>query len=445
MYVVSQSSGTVYRYDWLTGNCLSTINTGLNGLGGVLYDKSNNTLYASEFTTDFTGYRIIEYNAATGAQIGVLNVSGASGLANMALGSDGSLYVSSFSFSNGTVYKYNSSTGVFTPLSGSFLGASGLAFDSSGNLDVVGMMTFNVYQFNSSGTAVGDLISNSGGLYFPCDIIIDPDGNILVSSMGDSNSNGYIGKYNSTTGAAINTSFISTIVEPTALAIEPALWTGGASGTGWKNSANWHGTPPVYQGDVRFGSIGTGGHATNNNDFDSGTQFNGITFIAGAPSFKLQGNTIKLGGPVINQSDNDQEIDLDMELVLGGGSFDTGDHNITVGGLISGDGSLTKKGSGTLSLVGGVKYTGSTIVTAGTLDIAGPLTDSPTIIVEGENSELLAQSIVADTLTIGSGTISGGATADADLKAVPEPGAMALLATAGWLAPLVFLSRRRKT
>jgi hypothetical protein len=63
----------------------------------------------------------------------------------------------------------------------------------------------------------------------------------------------------------------------------------------------------------------------------------------------------------------------------------------------------------------------------------------------------LAQSIVADTLTIGAEAtveikaIPDGVTADADLKAVPEPGAMALLATAGSLAPLVFLSRRRKT
>ncbi len=103
------------------------------------------------------------------------------------------------------------------------------------------MITHNVYQFDSGGTAVGELVPVAGGgLNFPSDIVIDPDGNLLVSNMGDDKADppisGYIGKYNLTTGAAINSSFItfsgSTLVQPTAMLIEPyGVWTGGAAGT----------------------------------------------------------------------------------------------------------------------------------------------------------------------------------------------------------------------
>ncbi len=41
--------------------------------------------------------------------------------------------------------------------------------------------------------------------------------------------------------------------------------------------------------------------------------------------------------------------------------------------------------------------------------------------------------------------LPGGPLGIETIQAVPEPGTMALLATAGLLAPLVFLPQRRKT
>ncbi len=461
LFVTSLSSGNVLRYNWMTGAYLGVFASGLYGPSGLLFDRANNLLYVSEFG-NFDGHEIVCYNASSGAEITRFGSESGGGLADMAMGSDGKLYVSDWYY--GQIMRFdpanNYSAEVFAGAA-NLWGSNGLVFDPSGKLDVVGMMTNNVYQFDSSGAPVGELVpAANGGLNFPSDIVIDPDGNLLVSNMGDDKADpptsGYIGKYNLTTGAAINSNFITfagpNLVQPAAMLIEPAVWTGGAAADiGWKNFANWRGTPPVYPAAILFGAVETGNHATNNNDFDPGTQFNGITFTVDATQYKLQGNAIKLGGPVINQSAQDQEIDLDMELVLGGGLFDTGDRTLTVGGLISGAGSLTKKGSGTLSLTGGVSYSGSTFVTAGTLDIAGPLDDSPTVDIEGAGSELLAQSIVADMLTIGAGAtvvikpIPGGPAACADLKAVPEPGTTALLVTAGLLVPLVFPPRRRKT
>jgi autotransporter-associated beta strand protein len=466
LFVASEATGTVYRYNWLTPNNPDPINTGLNGIGGLLYDNASNTLYVSEYN-GFTGRRIVKYNATTGAQIGVLDVGDAAqDLADMALGTDGSLYVSSYW--DGKVYKGNSNTGNFSALSGisgMLQGASGIVLDSSDKLniklDVIGMWTNNVIQCKSDGNSGHELVPMSGGgLDWPSDIVIDPDGNLLISSIGYDTPNGYIGKYDSTTGTEIEPSPFITFSEstqPTALLIEPAVWTGGAAEIdSWTNAANWRGTPPVYPLPIIFG-VATGGHVTNFNDYASLTQFNGITFATGAPQYTLQGNAIKLGGPVVNQSANDQEIDLDMQLVPGGGSFDTGDQKkLTIGGLISGDGSLIKKGSGTLTITGGLTYTGLTDIQAGTLQIntgistaLANITGAGALVIDNTTT-LSANSVAVGTVTIGAGStlvinaLPGGPEAFTELKAVPEPGNMALLATAA-LAQIAFLSRRRKT
>jgi autotransporter-associated beta strand protein len=455
LFVSSLATGEVLRYNWATGAYLGVFASVPNGPSGLLFDRAKNLLYVSEYGGG-SGNEIDCYSASSGTNpIAQFGYAQGAQYAGMAMGSDGKLYVSDWSDGKIMIFDPANNYSAGDPIEATYLyNPNGLVFDPSGYLYVAGMGLSNVYKFNSSGAMVGNgpLVS---GLNWPSGIAIDPDGNLIVSSMGDYTVNGYIDKYDSTTGAPINpnSKFItfSESTQPTALLVEPALWTGSA-GIYWNNSANWHGTPPVYQGDIRFGAVKTGGYITNNN-FDQWTQFNGITFIsdANASSYTLQGNAIKLGGPVVNQSANDQEIDLAMELVPGGGAFDTGGHNITVGGLISGAGSLTKKGGGTLSLVGGVSYSGSTTVTEGTLDIAGPLCNSPTIDVEGAGSELLAQSIVADTLTIGAGAtvvikaIPEGPLCLQSIQAVPEPGTMALLLTLGAMAPLIFLPRRRKT
>jgi autotransporter-associated beta strand protein len=199
------------------------------------------------------------------------------------------------------------------------------------------------------------------------------------------------------------------------------LWNGGASGNNWTSGGNWGGSAPAPPAVLKFSALASGGHAGNFNDFAAGTQFNGITFISGAPAYNLLGKSITLGGPVLNQSARDQSISLDMVLASGGGSFDTGTRKITVSGAISGSGPLIKIGGGELTLSGADSFRGGTVVNQGVLQISS------------------AGGLPAGRgLTIGAGgglALAGGA---AIFQAAPEPGSLvlliagALLAAAAW-------------
>jgi autotransporter-associated beta strand protein len=174
---------------------------------------------------------------------------------------------------------------------------------------------------------------------------------------------------------------IATIFSPT--------WIGGAVGAdNWSALGNWDGdAPPVSGIAVTFGALAAGGHATNQNDLAAGTQINGITYGSAATAYSLQGNSILLGGAVTNQSGSDETIGLAMQLVAGGGTFDTGSQNMTLAQSISGSGiPLVKLGAGSLTLAAGNTYTGGTTVSQGTLlvsNAAGSGTGTGIVTVSG--------------------------------------------------------------
>ena len=169
------------------------------------------------------------------------------------------------------------------------------------------------------------------------------------------------------------------------------VWNGGGTGAtanNWSAAGNWTGAVPTMAGGVgvavQFGPLSSG-HVANNNDLATGTQLNGISFAAGAPVYNLAGNSILLGGPVTNQSGNTQTIGLAMQLVAGGGAFNTSAGSITVTGALSGTGSqsLVKSGTGTLTFAGSNTYSGATTINQGDLIVDGWLTNSAVMVDSG--------------------------------------------------------------
>lgn len=106
-----------------------------------------------------------------------------------------------------------------------------------------------------------------------------------------------------------------------------------------------------------------------NNTYAGGTAFNGgvVTVYSdsalGATSggLSFNGGTLRLANNVTSSRS--------ILLNSGGGVFDTGVYELVLSGLISGTGSLTKNGSGTLVLNSAGSYTGGTIISSGTLQM----------------------------------------------------------------------------
>ena len=91
---------------------------------------------------------------------------------------------------------------------------------------------------------------------------------------------------------------------------------------------------------------------------------------AGSPGPVFTGGTLQFAGANISSA-------LPITLQAAGGTFDTNDNNATLSGTISGPGSLTKIGLGTLTLAGSSAYTGATNVNAGTLQAGATNAFSP--------------------------------------------------------------------
>ncbi len=233
--------------------------------------------------------------------------------------------------------------------------------------------------------------------------------------------------------------------------LSSVVWNGGgataATGNTWTAGANWGGIAPAAGQPLVFGPTASGGYTTANNSFAAGTKFTGITFNAAASAYTLQGNAITLVGPIVNQSSNNQTIDLAMQLAAGGGTLDTGSAGLAISGDISGSGSgLTKLGSGTLTLSGSNSYSGGTTVDDGLLvvDCSQSLPAGTALYIGPGASVVLGDPVVGGgPMQLGSVSGSPAALPSCNVNAVPEPGTLALLAAAVGCGLAVW--RRRPT
>ncbi|HZZ26917.1 MAG TPA: autotransporter-associated beta strand repeat-containing protein [Pirellulales bacterium] len=165
-------------------------------------------------------------------------------------------------------------------------------------------------------------------------------------------------------------------------------WIGNTAGANWATPANWSTNPSLPQtGDsLVFGLAGTAGTVLNDNLTTSATYtFGTITFNNNAPTYTIdaaagtRGFTFNVGS-ITNTSTNVQNFDDNITVNTSATlTMTSGGGNLTLGGNISGPGSLITSGAGTLTLSGNNSFAnGVTLASGDALDI-----DSATAIGTG--------------------------------------------------------------
>ncbi|OAI01770.1 hypothetical protein A1353_00690 [Methylomonas methanica] len=134
-----------------------------------------------------------------------------------------------------------------------------------------------------------------------------------------------------------------------------------------------------------------------------------ISFASGLGTVAL-GPSITIGENIALDADVVNTIIVSGDIAIASGKTLTVANNsgdlLTLSGNISGAGSLTKNGAGTLVLSGSNSYSGDTVLAAGTLSIGGDAnlgSDSATVTLSGGNLTITSAGTIDDSLVMSAG------------------------------------------
>ena len=147
---------------------------------------------------------------------------------------------------------------------------------------------------------------------------------------------------------------------------------GGAVTIRNNNVSSAMGVYSVISGTGSLTKTGDGDlYLLGSNTYSGGTAINGgSVYINSNASLGDASGGVSFDGGILKQS-SDVSMSRLITLNAGGGTFDTQSYQLTLSGVISGTGKLTKNGIGTLILNAANTYAGGTTVSSGTLQLGG--------------------------------------------------------------------------
>ncbi len=176
---------------------------------------------------------------------------------------------------------------------------------------------------------------------------------------------------------------------------------GNVAGNNWTSGATpGTATATPVSGDSLY--FGTSSLTTLTNNASAFT-FGGLTFNAGASAFILNSNSFTLSGGITNNSALLQTINTPV--VLSGSDTLAGSGNLTLGGIVSGSGTLAMLGTGLATLSAANTASGALTVSAGELDLNGWGAAAVTV---GNTATTATLGIKGGTVALGGSTFTLG-------------------------------------
>jgi hypothetical protein len=208
LFVVSQGTGQVLRYNAVTGAPKGNspgspvfLNLGVDA-SGLMYDEANDRLFVGLFNS--ASSNVIKVFNSSGNEIQEITGGPAAGRTGMVLDSVGNLYVNSFNEDGfapgagetGAVLKFDGPNFATwdaiiegdedyqtQPIVG---GMNGLAIDENDTLYAVSLFGQQVIKLTTAGMPIGGLGSQNPPTAYPSAILIDGS-TVLVSTLGNNN------------------------------------------------------------------------------------------------------------------------------------------------------------------------------------------------------------------------------------------------------------------
>jgi autotransporter-associated beta strand protein len=360
----------------------TTISAGTLALGPSGSISSFTISIASSATFDVSqvsGFALLNSQSLSGAGNATVNgsmaVSSGAYVLPGGVNSSGTLNVGSMTLNPGSVLAYDfSTTGSVDLINVSAL--NGLTV-SGGSIGLYG--TNGTSQFTTPGTyplmsfngALGGSVANLS--------VLNPSGSLVY---------GFI-----TSGNTLDVTIQ-----------QGNVWTGGGGPFNWSVGANWASGLAPTGGTIAFFAGTTG--LSNTNDLN-GLSLPGITFVGSAGAFSLSGNSIQLGGPIVNSSTSAQTIGLAMQLTNSvTTTINAASGSILLAGAISDAGSgygvtITTAGASTVTLSAANTFSGPTTISAGRLDLANGLALQNSTLTFSAGSLLFDPSVLPASFTLG--------------------------------------------
>ncbi|MBH3428224.1 autotransporter-associated beta strand repeat-containing protein [Pseudomonas alkylphenolica] len=300
----------------------ATVGVAING-SGILNKLDNGTLVLNGANT-YTGGTLL--NGGT-----------------LVVGSNNALGSGQLTAAGGTQLDSNTAVvlGNGVTLDGNLNVSGSNALTLNGVIDGAGGLTKNgasLLTLGASNTFVGPVLLNDGGLVLGADSALGA-GTLAVAN-----------------GTTLDAS--------TAVALSNAVSLTGSLGIGGTADLTLNGTVNGIGSLVKYGVAGL--TLTGNNAYSGGTTLAAGALTVGSNSALGLGN-LTVGGA--STLDSSTAVTLGNDMVLNASLTNVGSHDLTLGGVISGTGGLSKNGNANLTLNGTNLFQGGTLLNAGTLTL----------------------------------------------------------------------------